>query len=494
MFTKRKYKLYCRLSLIQISIFSFIGIWFCLSGCGEEETPAPIIVKTTTPPTLIATNVQGGPIPVNTPIILIFSKRVHLTSAQRGISVRSAIDAEVVKGVITLEQQNRAVKFTPTEQMTAGPYVLTVLGVEDLEDNTLTTPFSIFFNTVEVDITQQPADVIPPRVVNTIPVEGGSVKATGSLVVRFDEEVDPVSAQAGIVVSGIEGLVEVGGAVAVFKPQKRMAVGKHTLAILGVRDLAGNVMGTSVLLSFEVIAPPADEITPPVSRPPLITGGRVIFWEAENFTAKNGNGIGVFKPPHQDTGANNAQYKIVEASNGAFVGSENGAGGVSNSWLKYVFNASVAGDWYFWGRVIGPPNSDNSFFWGVDIKDADAKSVDNGTINIWDFNEAAGGSVNFPFGNPAPAKILHQWAWYRLSSRSGPFPGRGSYDDPTPLELTAGKHTFHLIDREDGAYLDAVFATTDKAFDANETPPDGRLSVEPHGRLATMWANLRRVK
>ena len=491
MFAKRKCKLNCKLSLKQATIFSFIGIWLCLSGCGEEETPAPIFVKNTTPPTLIATNVQGGPIPVNTPIILVFSKRVHLTSAQRGISVRSVIDAEVIKGVITLEQQSRAVKFTPTEQMTTGAYVLTVLGIEDLEDNTLMTPFSIFFNAVEVDITQQPADVIPPRVVNTIPTEGGSVKATGSLVVRFDEEVDPVSAQAGIVVSGIEGVVEVGGAVAIFKPQKPMTVGKHTLAVLGVRDLAGNVMGSSVLLSFEVIAPPPDEITSPPTRHPLITGGRVIFWEAENFTAKNGNGIGLFNPPHQETGANNVQYRIVEASGNAFVGSENGTGGNSNSWLKYVFNSSVAGDWYFWGRVIGPPSSDNSFFWGVDIRDADAKSEDNGKVNIWDFNEAAGESVNFPFGNPAPANILHQWTWYRLSSRSGPFPGRGSYDNPTPLALTAGKHTFHLIHREDGAYLDAVFATTDKAFDANETPPDGKLSVEPHGRLATIWADLR---
>ncbi len=491
MFSNQKYKLNFKLSLKQATIFSFIGIWLCQSGCGEEESPAPILDKTTTPPTLIATNVQGGPIPVNTPIILVFSKRVHLTSAQRGISVRSVIDAEVVNGVITLEQQNRAVKFTPTEQMTSGAYVLTVLGIEDLEDNEIATPFSIFFNAVEVDTTQQPADVIPPRVVNTIPTEGGSVKATGSLVVRFDEEVDPISAQAGIVVSGIEGVVEVGGAVAIFKPQKPMAVGKHTLAVLGIRDLAGNVMGSSVLLSFEVIALPPDEITPPVTRPPITTGGRVMFWEAENFTANNGNGIELFNPPHQDTGVNNAQYEIVEASGNAFVGSANGAGDNTNSWFKYVFNSSVAGDWYFWGRVIGPPNSNNSFFWSVDISDADAKSEDNGKVNLWDFNEAAGESVNFPFGNPAPANILYQWTWYRLSSRSGPFPGRGSYDNPTPLVLTAGKHTFQLIHREDGAYLDAVFATTDKAFDANETPPDGKLSVEPHGRLTTMWANLR---
>jgi len=96
-----------------LTVLLLIAIWLCIPGCGGEETLAPTIVRDTTPPTIIATNVQGGPIPVNTPIVLVFSERVNLTSAQRGISLRSSIDAEIVKGVVTLENQGREAKFTP---------------------------------------------------------------------------------------------------------------------------------------------------------------------------------------------------------------------------------------------------------------------------------------------------------------------------------------------------------------------------------------------
>jgi len=267
----------------QLTILSLIGIWVCLLGCGGEETPTPTIVKDTVPPTIIATNVQGGPIPVNTPIVLVFSERVDVTSAQRGISVRSSIDAELVKGVIILQKNGREVKFTPTEQMTSGAYVLTVLGIEDTEGNVLMTPFSIFFGAVEVDTMQPPADVTPPNVVSSTPAEGQSVKSTGSLVVRFDEEVDVASVEAGIVVSGSEGTVEVNGAVAIFKPQKPMTVGKHTLVIVGIQDLAGNVMVSSLLIPFEVIAPPPEITPPPNIKPPPKGEGNVIYLDVADF-------------------------------------------------------------------------------------------------------------------------------------------------------------------------------------------------------------------
>ena len=98
------------------------------------------------------------------------------------------------------------------------------------------------------------------------------------------------------------------------------------------------------------------------------------------------------------------------------------------------------------------------------------ETVDD-AVNIWDFNEAAGSSVNFPLGDPPPGGSLHSWTWFRLSSREGPFPGIGSYESPTPVPLTAGQHTFHLIVREDGAYMDALYATMDETFDANAVAP-----------------------
>jgi len=471
----------------QLIIFLLIGIWLCLLGCGEEETPVPTIVKDITPPTIIAVNVQGGPIPVNTPIVLVFSERVNLTSAQRGILVRSSIDAETIKGVITLDKGGLEVKFTPVEKMTSGAYVLTVLGIEDSEGNVLMTPFSIFFSAVEVDTTKPPADVMPPGVVSSTPSEGQSVKSTGSLVVRFDEEVDVTSAQAGIVVSGVEGTVEVSGVVAIFKPQKPMAVGKHTLAIVGIRDLAGNVMASSLLIPFEVIAP-LPEITPPSTGRPSKGG---VSWEAENFAARKGNSIQVLKPPLDTADSDGKAYRITEASGGAFIGNPNGGAADSDgSWVKYEFNVPKGGDWYFWGRAIATTGSDDSFFWMIDGADADARAEDNDKTNIWDFNE----QNNCPLG-PACA-FSTNWLWFRLSARvAGPFPvgpaGSGiDYANPIPLTLTAGKHTLHVINRESGTFLDWFFATMDKTFDANKTAPDLR-TVEMQGKLAATWGQLK---
>jgi hypothetical protein len=474
----------------KLIIFSLIGIWLCLIGCGEEETPVPTIVKDTTPPTIIATNVQGGPIPVNTPIVLVFSERVNLTSAQRGILVRSSIDAETIKGVITLDKGGLEVKFTPIEKMTSGAYVLTVLGIEDIEGNVLMTPFSIFFSAVEVDTTKPPADVMPPGVVSSIPAEGQSVKSTGSLVVRFDEEVDAASAQAGIVVSGAEGTVEVNGAVAIFRPQKPMAVGKHTLMVVGIRDLAGNVMESSLLVSFEVIAPPP-EITPPSTGHPSKGG---VSWEAEDFAARKGNSIQVLKSPFDTATSDGVAYRITEASGGAFIGNPNGGAADSDgSWVKYEFNVPKGGDWYFWGRAIATTTADDSFFWMIDGVDADAVSSDTDKTNIWDFYEYD----NFPLG--PDALFSTNWVWFRLSARAaGPFPvgpnGDGiDYNDPIPLNLTAGKHTLHIINRESGTFLDWFFATMDKTFDANKTTPDLR-TVEPQAKLTTIWGQLKRTR
>jgi hypothetical protein len=256
------------------------------------------VVADTTPPTIVGANVQGGQIPVNTPIVLVFTERVDLISAQRGVSVRSSIDAESVKGIVTLQKGGLEVKFTPTERMTSGAYVLTAIGIEDAAGNILMMPVTIFFGAVEVDTTQLPADVTPPRVVSSIPATGQSVKATDSLTVRFDEEIDAASAQAGILVSGVEGTVDVTGAVAIFKPRKSMEVGVHTLAIIGVRDLAGNVLQSSRIIPFEVIAPPPGTIVPPTgglppkgngipSRVSNYGGGHQIWFEAEDYDERD---------------------------------------------------------------------------------------------------------------------------------------------------------------------------------------------------------------
>jgi hypothetical protein len=219
-------------------------------------------------------------------------------------------------------------------------------------------------------------------------------------------------------------------------------------------------------------------------------GQSFISWEAEQFTASNGDAFETLTPSFKATDSDGVEFDITEASGDVFLSSANGLGNDSGSWLKYEFNIGVAGDWYFWGRVIAPTGADNSFYWAFDIDDADAVSVDNEITNIWDYNEAAGESINFPFGDGISAAEKQQWIWFRISSRTGPFPGRGSYDDPTPLNFTAGKHTLHLIHREDGTYVDKIFATTEAGFNANETDP--ATSVQPQGKLATKWGDVKR--
>jgi hypothetical protein len=477
--------------IIEQQSILLISMGICLlSSCGDDESLTPTIIKDITPPTITGTNVQGGPIPVNTPIVLVFNEKVNLTSAQRGITVRSSIDAELIKGVITLEQKGHEVKFTPIGKMTTGAYVLTVLGIEDIEGNILMTPFSIFFSAVEIDTTQTPADVIPPTVISTVPAAGQSVKTTGSLVVRFDEEIDISSAQAGIVVFGVEAVVKVSGAVAIFQPINPIKAGRYTLTIIGIRDLTGNIMESSHVVPFEVIAPVVEKVEPPPTVVPTGGRGRSIFWESGKFIKKKGNSIKVYKTGFKAKGnpdENVKDFVIAQASNGSFVGQDNGVA-ADGSWLKYEFSLPVGGDWYLWGKVIAPSVADNSFHWGIDIADGDAKNADDDNCNIWDFFEKEELRKNYSTN----------WIWFRLNSRSGnPFPGQelDQYGpNPTPVELAAGKHTFHLIDREDGTFIDAFFATTDKRFDVNKAGHRARLAVETEISLPTVWGGLKSLK
>ena len=214
-------------------------------------------------------------------------------------------------------------------------------------------------------------------------------------------------------------------------------------------------------------------------------------WEAENFTSMNGTAIQVIKPPLDTANSDGVAYQITEASGGAFIGNPNNSGAADSdgSWVKYEFNASKGGDWFFWFRAIATTGSDDSVFWMIDGADADARAEDNDKTNIQDFNE----QNNCPLG--PDCVFSTNWTWFRLSARvAGPFPigpaGSGiDYANPIPLTLTAGKHTLYIISRESGTFLDKIFATMDKAFDANTTSPE--TAVEPQAKLTTTWGQLK---
>jgi hypothetical protein len=221
-------------------------------------------------------------------------------------------------------------------------------------------------------------------------------------------------------------------------------------------------------------------------------------WQAERFNDQNDDAIQILRPPLDTADSNGNTYQITEAYGDAFIGTPNGGAGNAESWVKYEFTVPQGGDWYFWGRAISTSDADDSFYWGIDIADADAEAnADTDKIDIWDFNELC----NCPLGE---CLFSTDWLWFRLSSRDnpaiGPFPANGigcdpvqgiDYDNPIPLTLTAGNHTFHIIGREDGTFLDMIYATMDGGFDANDTPP---VAVELQGKLTTTWGNLKRTR
>ena len=476
----------------KFTVLLLIIIWLCVSGCGQEETSTPLEVADDTPPTIIGTNVQGGPIPVDTPVVLVFSERINLTSAQRGISVRSSIDAEPVKGVVTLQNNGLEVKFTPAEKMTSGGYVLTAIGIEDTAGNISLTPVSIFFGAVEIDTTQPSADVIPPKVVNIIPAEGQSAKATESLTVRFDEAIDPVSAQNGIIVSGVEGTVEVTGAVAIFKPQQPMQVGTHTLAIVGIRDLAGNVLEPSLIIPFQVIES-SDITIPPVTGQPgkpleggtalrasNYGGGNQIWFEAENYDVRD-----------PDTDEFYPVADQAEASGGKAITRVNAAGGIISWTFDISASGGSGGSWYFWYRGLNPSNSSDYMLVEGDPDDAD---IPAGPAPY------PGSDGSAPFVNDDDRIFeadVPEWSW------ASPEPGGdAAHGEGHTKELQNGVNTMYIFHRQgnDTVFWD-VFMWTD---DPNYVPNDNDYQnakevkawqvVEPAGQLPDIWGRIRSIR
>lgn len=231
---------------------------------------------------------------------------------------------------------------------------------------------------------------------------------------------------------------------------------------------------------------------------------QTIVIEAEDFDSKQGETFQVITPPAtvkcQETSEPRApelpvgttEYDINEAS-GDFIGNPDFAG-VSGDWVKYVFDVPAGGDWYIWAKVIAPTIGDNSYFIGIDIADGDVVGEDNDNMNIWDFFE----TDLIPEGGDAPVRegLTTEWVWFRLSSRTGnPFPGLEVDQfgpNPTPLPLTAGEHTFHLVHREH-SFCDMIVATMNVNEDPN-VDPSFFTAVEPVGKLTSTWAQIKQTK
>ncbi len=137
-----------------------------------------------------------------------------------------------------------------------------------------------------------------------------------------------------------------------------------------------------------------------------------------------------------EAGAVSAPMRITTqaaASGGYYVGVPQGGGTISSpstsaGMAVYEFNLAESGDYQVWGRVIAPSGADDSFF----------AAMDGGTFERWNTQQGS------------------SWHWDQIAAAGGA--------DPRLYRLSAGHHTFYLMQREDGTLIDKLIITIDSNF------------------------------
>jgi hypothetical protein len=114
------------------------------------------------------------------------------------------------------------------------------------------------------------------------------------------------------------------------------------------------------------------------------------------------------------------------ASSGMYIWVRNGGG--SGGSAKYSFEVSKAGKYIIWGRVLAPNGNDDSFF----------VSIDGGTPSTWKIQNS------------------NTWLWDEVNHQGSA--------NPVVYNLSTGKHTLLIEQREDGTKLDEFIITDDLNF------------------------------
>ena len=229
--------------------------------------------------------------------------------------------------------------------------------------------------------------------------------------------------------------------------------------------------------------------------------GQTFQFQAEDFIEQQGPSWEILSVPYTAAASGHAEraaelidsdgnkileFTIAEAFGDAFIGDPSSDGSCcgDGDWIKYEFSVPVTGTWYIWARAIAPTRAENAWHWGLDIDGSDIEAGNNDrnpSLNIWDLFEGS----QFTWSS--------DWLWYPINSRNGPFPGLEVdqlTDNRVGLEISAGSHTWHVVDRE-RAYIDMFWATMEQAQNPNVNAPDV-VSVEPRGKLAAKWGNIKR--
>ncbi len=157
-----------------------------------------------------------------------------------------------------------------------------------------------------------------------------------------------------------------------------------------------------------------------------------------------------------------------DVSGGGYIKSAQGRAG----WAEYEIEIPDDGTYYMWGMVQEHDGVTDSSFITFDLDDRGAD--DDTNENTWDMD--------------APADT---WAWDKVS-------GRGLGGDPRVFELDNGTHILRVWTRENEAWLDCIYMSTDQnavpilasEFDGRERTIIKR-AVTCAGKLTAGWGQVK---
>lgn len=224
------------------------------SSSGGDDNPATPGVSDTTPPTIIQVVPSNGSTSVatNSSVVAIFSEEMN--SATVNTSTFRLYNGSIkVSGDV--QYTGTTAIFTPSANLAASTqYTATVLyTVTDITGNEMVENYEWSF------ITGTKAEIVPPTVKATVPVDGVvDYPVNASVKIIFSEDMNPITLNSSTITLGTGG-VNVAGAfdytsatTVIFNPDADLAFATTYTATVttGAKDIAGNALEEAYTWSF----------------------------------------------------------------------------------------------------------------------------------------------------------------------------------------------------------------------------------------------------
>lgn len=136
----------------------------------------------TVAPQILSVSPQGGSLPLETSVVVIFNQPMDMASVREAFALRNAKTGGNVAGTLTLENEGAQLVFKPASRLELDtPYRITIAGSARSASGqaTLSNPQTVDFTTVPY-----------PRIVRTYPAQGEKVNPGGGVSIEFNAPMD----------------------------------------------------------------------------------------------------------------------------------------------------------------------------------------------------------------------------------------------------------------------------------------------------------------